>query len=582
MILFDQNRLPRTLDALLDRFEGRADLQVDAWLFEDGAARRTAEDRLAASGVRARLRSAYKPLVHAFLEEIDLSGATGVEIAYPVQDGADQRRFLREAYPLAGLIALPIDFGPSRIAGLGYEATVHYDTRPPETTAVEAPNRKHRDPAGATVLSPTGWLRVRRGDAVVEDGRLETDFESLFEAGMRVLGDHARSASEPFFEELRIEAHLPFRDRALGVGEERISLAEALHEEFYFSGLELLQARAGRAAGDRRFRPGRIVPAVETRDGPPGLRIELRPYAAPPASPRRPRWTPLEADAPLNRAEVERALARIGGEAFSGRSVCGRPVEGRYRAGREAPVLVTGGQHANEPTGIAGALLAGHVLADRPDAHFALIPLENPDGHALAGELAETQPHHMNHAARYTALGDDLESRDAAPLFERGAREAIVERMRPGLHVNCHGYPAHEWTRPLNGYLPRGFEGWTMPKGFFLILRHHPGRGAAARRLAREVTERLAQMPDLVALNERQIALQRAHGGEAGSDLLAGFPVSVVEDTRHRVPVTLITEFPDETVYGEAFRLGARAQAAAVLAAYESWQAIASEFAAVG
>lgn len=577
MTLLIERQFPRTLDALVQRFHGRSDLSIEAWLFEDEAARRAGEDRLAASGVTARLRSAYKPLVHAFLEEIDLAGATNVEIAYPVHEAADERRFLIEAYPLAGLIGRPVGFGSCKLRPLTYAVTIHFEDRPPETIEVEAPNRVHPGPTGATVLSPTGWLRVLRNGAVVEDARLETDFEALFEAGMAAFDRLERAGDGPIFEELRIEAHLPFGDRTLGFGDEAISLTEALHEDFYFSGLDVLQSRAGRPAGDRSFQPGRIVPAIATREGAPGLRMELRPHAEPPAVPRRPRWTPLEAEAPLNRAEIERALRLVDGEAFSGRSVCGRPVEGRYRAGPDAPVLVTGGQHANEPTGIAGALLAGADLAARASAHFALIPLENPDGHALCGELMEDQPRHMRHAARYTALGDDLEFRISAPLFEREAREAIVDRMRPGLHVNCHGYPAHEWTRPLTGYLPQGFERWTVPRGFFLILRHHPGHGEAARRLARFVAERLATIPELAALNARQIALHRIHAGDPGLEVHAGIPVTVVEDTRHRVPVTLVTEFPDETILGEAFRLGARVQAAAVIAAYEGWQTIVAE-----
>lgn len=577
MILLLDQRFERTLDALVARFSAQDDVRVEAWLFEDEAARRAGEARLGERGVPARFRSAYKPLVHAFLEEIDLSGASNVEIAYPVVESAGERRFLLEAYPLAGLVPVPICFTPRQDRRLAYDVTVHYGDKRPETIVVEAPNRLHADHTGAEILSPTGWLRVSRGGRTIEDARLETEFEALFAAGMQALAARDWGRDEPFFAELRIEAHLPFRDRPLPFGEEAVSLTEALHEEFYFSGLEFFQGRSGRPAGDRGLQPGRIVPVIETRDGDPALRMELRDLAPAPAHPRRPRWTPLEADAPLNRAEVERALALIGGETISGRSVCGRPVEGRVHEGADAPVLVTGGQHANEPTGIAGALQAGAQLALRPDAHFALIPLENPDGHALAGELVEAQPRHMHHAARYTALGDDLEFREAAPLYERDAREAIVERMRPGLHVNLHGYPAHEWTRPLTGYVPRNFALWTVPKGFFLVLRHREGYAAAARRLAEEVTARLADVPGLVAFNERQIALYRIHAGELGFEMMSGFPVTVTEHPRHSAPVTLITEFPDETIYGEAFRLGVEAQAATVIAAYESWQAIAAE-----
>ena len=70
-ILLDA-RVPRTLATLLTTYGSgdRHGAVVEAWLFEDQPARREAEIRLARAGVRARLRSAYKPLVHAFLEEI--------------------------------------------------------------------------------------------------------------------------------------------------------------------------------------------------------------------------------------------------------------------------------------------------------------------------------------------------------------------------------------------------------------------------------------------------------------------------------------------------------------------------------
>ncbi|MFD2237447.1 peptidase M14 [Aureimonas populi] len=565
---------PRTLDALLARFEDMPGLRLEAWLFEGEAARREGEAKLAEKGVEACLRSAYKPLVHAFLEEIDLTGARSVHIAYPVHREAEERRFLLEAYPLAGLVDIPLSFSPRQDDALRYDVTLTGQDGSARIVAVEAPNRVHVDHTGVRVLSPTGWLRTFRDGAPVEDARLETEFEALFETAVSAIAGHDWGVAEPFFEELRIEASLPVPDRPLAIGEEAVSLTEALHEDLYFSGLEIFQARSGRPSGDRGLQPGRIVPDIGFSEGPASLRISLRPHEREeePAAPSQPLD---EASEPLSVADVEAALHALGGEALGGRSVCGRAVAGRYREGPDALVLVSGGQHANEPTGVVGALRAARVLADRDGAHFAVLPLENPDGYALCARLRRTQPRHMHHAARYTALGDDLEYRQGMQLHERSAREALVERARPGLHVNLHGYPAHEWTRPLTGYVPRNFALWTVPKGFFLVLRHHPGFGEESWRLARAVTARLAEVPGLLALNEQQIALYRIHAGELGFEIMSGFPVTVVEDTRHAVPVTLITEYPDETIYGEAFRLGHEAQMRTVLAAYEAWQAIA-------
>ena len=109
---------------------------------------------------------------------------------------------------------------------------------------------------------------------------------------------------------------------------------------------------------------------------------------------------------------------------------------------------------------------------------------------------------------------------------------------------------------------------------FFLILRHLPGWEAASEALLDKVTRHLAAIPGLVGENSRQIALYEAHAGETGFRMINGFPCLCSLDDRHTVPVTLITEYPDETIYGPAFRTGHTAQMETVLAAYEAWQEI--------
>jgi hypothetical protein len=181
----------------------------------------------------------------------------------------------------------------------------------------------------------------------------------------------------------------------------------------------------------------------------------------------------------------------------------------------------------------------------------------------------------MLHAARYTALGDDVEYRDQPPLYERAARQEALSLSGAQLHVNLHGYPAHEWTRPLSGYLPQGFEAWTIPKGFFLILRHHAGWEAEARALMEQVSAEVAQVPRLAEYNARQIALYERHAGPVPFEVLHGVACSLSQADRPGAPVTLITEFPDETVTGDDFCFAHQVQMEAALAARRSWQAIA-------
>jgi hypothetical protein len=88
------------------------------------------------------------------------------------------------------------------------------------------------------------------------------------------------------------------------------------------------------------------------------------------------------------------------------------------------------------------------------------------------------------------------------------------------------------------------------------------------------VTRRLGALPGLLDTNRRQIALYEIHAGETGFRVVNGVPCLSSVDERHIAPVTLITEYPDETIYGANFVAGHTAQRGTVLAAYESWQEI--------
>ena len=561
-----------TLDSLVeDAIPGRA---FEAWTFDDPTRRRAAESRLRDKGVSARIHSAYKPLVFAFLEDIDLDGVKAIEVRYPVHESAPANRFRLEAYPLAALVG---DRGINFVAR--EDGAFHYDVRltrgdTTEALVVPAPNRVHADLVGQSSLSPTGWFRAA-GDDVGQ--RLETDYERLFHETMEAIAAHDWDRKEPYFEELNIAVALPAADVPLPVGDEVVSLREALHEDFYFSLLEVFQHRSARPLGDRSLRPGQIVPEIVASDGAVSVCVETRLLSDGflDASDQN-----LEsAGEPIGVGQVYRTLADLDGEPFGARSRAGRHVRAVHVTGLDAPVMISGGQHPNEPTGIVGALRAAVGLAQRDGAHFVISPLENPDGYALSQRLRRDNPRHMHHAARYTALGDDLEYRTrenaGADLGEKDIHLQAEARAHAHLHVNLHGYPSHEWTRPLSGYLPRHFAMWTLPKGFFLIVRHHERWDDAAERLLDDVTRRLAAVPGLIEANRSQITLYEIHAGETGFRMINGFPCLSSVDDRHIAPVTLITEYPDETIYGAAYVAGHSAQMETVLAAYDSWQMIA-------
>lgn len=557
---------PRTLERLLT--EAGAG-QLALWCFDDRAARQAAEAALAARGISARIRSAYKPLLHAFLEEILLEGLTEAAITYPVHPDADPKRFRLETYPLAALLPdVRITLIPGGPA-LHYDLDLTYGAIT-EKRRVFAPNRHHVAISGLPGLSPTGWIV-----SPTRDERLETDLEALFDAAMTALAGRNWSGADgtpgPYFDQLVFDVTLPARDEPLAHGDEVLALAEALHEDLYFSSLEYFQHISGRPAGDRGLQPGQIVPRV--RRGPePRLEVRLQPFpkSLPAAHTEPPELD--KADAPLSPGQIAASLDLLGGETFTATTRTGRTLEARQFRGDGAPVMISAGQHANETTGIVGALRAGRRLAAE-GAAFTLSPLENPDGYALHQALIAENPRHMHHAARYTALGDDLEYREEPGiLYEKAIRHEAERRSGAQLHINLHGYPSHEWTRPLSGYVPRHFAMWTLPKGFFLILRHHPDWVTEAEALVDAVTAHLAAVPGVLEENARQIALYEAHAGETGFQMINGFPCLIGADARHRVPVTLITEYPDETIYGPAFVQGQTVQMETVLAARAAWQ----------
>ncbi|MCJ8520033.1 hypothetical protein ABID21_003029 [Pseudorhizobium tarimense] len=563
--------IERTLDSLVARaVPGRS---FEAWTFDDRRSRQEAERALAEKGVRARIRSAYKPLLHAFREEIDLEGAQAVEIHYPVHPGAPANRFRLEAYPLAALVGdIDISFLERADGHFFYDVVL---TRSGEKEALKvlAPNRVHTDVAGETNVSPTGWYRAA-GDE--KGGRLATDYEALFEATVEAVVAYPWADEEPYFEELNIRVAHPAEDEPLPVGDEVVSLREALHEDFYFSLLEFFQKESGRPLGDRGLKPGQIVPEIVKSDADVSVIVELKPFAVDVE-----KGAEQELDAahePLAEPQIYKVLEGVGGEAFGAKARSGRELQARYHAGQDAAVMISGGQHPNETSGIIGALRAAERLTQRTNAHFTISPLENPDGYAVHQRLRIDNPRHMHHAARYTALGDDLEYRtaeNAGPhLNEKAIRLKAEEVSGALLHVNLHGYPSHEWTRPLSGYVPRNFAMWTLPKGFFLVLRHHSGWEAEAERLLDKVARHLGAIPGLLDYNNQQIALYEIHAGETGFRIINGFPCLASVDDRHAVPMTLITEYPDETIYGEDFIKGHTAQMETVLAAYDAWQEI--------
>lgn len=544
---------------------------VDVWLFEDTTTRQRAAARMAESGLTVRFRSAYKPLIHFLTEEVDLSRITAIEMTYPSHPAAPADRFLIEAYPLAGLAGdRPLTMTPGG-QDLTYRLRLTDTDGQVSTHSVLAPNLVRTDHTGVEILRCCGWIAA--------DGApgqpLETEFEQIFDGTLAAVQHTDWGPTDPCFERMVLRVDLPAADRPLPWFSEVVSFREAMHEDLFFAVREVLGARVGAMAGQAGSTPGQVVPDIRAADA-PRLTVRVEPYGPPDITdgPDQPLST---ASRPLVMRQIRAELAALGGQAFEAASHVGRPVRGTYHAGPGPAVLITSGQHANETSGPVGALRAARALITDPEAHFALVPVENVDGYELHQHLIVENPLHMHHAARYTARGDDISAARAEPLAEQRARAEALRLSGAALHLNLHGYPSNEWTRPLSGYLPRGFEAWTVPKGFFLILCAQPGWEETGRALLAGVTEALARNADLVRINAAQIACFRAHIRDVPFEVQNGIPCFFVENAFYDCPLTLITEATDETIYDDDFRAAHDAQTQTVLAAVPLFRKLMSD-----
>jgi hypothetical protein len=451
--------------------------------------------------------------------------------------------------------------------------------------------------------------------------RLETEFEQAFQTLMRWVSEQSWGASEPYFERLLLRVELPGAEIVDQQGRLLASTYEALHEDLYFSVLEFFQHRSKRPSGNRGLQPGQIVPDIRVGHGLVKVYVECYPVGSPLFELQQPEHQSALNDSgartqqsvhtskqeikqeieqdikqdikqevkqeisqasaheinlqtccePLSSESVRVALALFSGQPFEVLSRQGRAVTGVYRRGTLPAIVLTGGQHANEASGVVGALRGAQWLAAQPEAHFAVVPLENPDGYALFAQYRAIHPQHMHHAARYTGLGDDLEYREQAPWYETEARQQAIALTQAQLHLSLHGYPAHEWTRPLTGYVPRGFALWSLPKGFFLIVRYQAAYKDLALKWLEALAESVSRLPSVAQFNRAQLQRYESYLGVSGFELKHGIACMLSQNDQQNVGVKLVTEFPDETIAGEEFMFAHQVQTDTVRLACLHW-----------
>jgi hypothetical protein len=143
-------------------------------------------------------------------------------------------------------------------------------------------------PDYARVRVSTGWLHAAVDRTVVADEQIETDPERFWncyqssalprirEYILRLYDGKPGAECAPHFGTLEVDLWLSEPDYRIGIGEERISTLEALHEDIYFETLLFLEILGMNY-------PGRIIPRVHrARDGQNGLaRIRFTGKAGP-------------------------------------------------------------------------------------------------------------------------------------------------------------------------------------------------------------------------------------------------------------------------------------------------------------
>jgi hypothetical protein len=246
------------------------------------------------------------------------------------------------------------------------------------------------------------------------------------------------------------------------------------------------------------------------------------------------------------------------------------PAASRARLAAWKPtVLLSARQHANEPTSTTSGFAWLQKVVENPHVlkyvNLVFHPVENPDGAVLHHALCQSAPNHMHHAARYTSCGADLQTNpiiSGEMIPESQLRHNTWKRWRPQIHLNNHGYPAHEWIRAQSGYIPQNFEDWSLPAGYLTILiasqEAEDFLSLARERIAGNLSEQhhlLQLTQSQVARNQRYRTTSRLPFTFAGAfPFWESFknPANSTVTNPDLFPdapwFTVITEVPDETV----------------------------------
>ncbi|MGQ9578060.1 MAG: M14 family metallopeptidase [Candidatus Aminicenantales bacterium] len=247
-------------------------------------------------------------------------------------------------------------------------------------------------------------------------------------------------------------------------------------------------------------------------------------------------------------------------------------------------LLASARQHANEVSATNYVLKLAEKISREEEwqawlrrVNVVLLPMENPDGAALAYELQKLTPYHSLHAGRYSSLGVDVGSLVGVEnpiLPEALVRRNLQEVWKPDIYLNLHGYPSHEWVQPFSNYSPYLFRDYWIPKGWFAFYRsfrlavYEPWK-TAGEELKKIIREEMKSLPGFAENSQkfydryfRWASRWSPHLAELevedGVNLYARRRSSQETKLTTRSQITYIEETPelmDETAHGDWLRL---------------------------
>lgn len=522
-------------ERVLPLLDPTAPAEITVMVSEPAAIRQSLAKEFAAhtlpAGSTVQVISAFKPGLCWLLEVVAPRWATRndvrrIQIHYRRFDAPAGETFLdlpiralQELYPGDELLAAQLNLPRTAITLLEaitidstYRA-VAFDANEQQLDVLSFSRQSyHREyvaghPEEGLVTVTTGAISATQGGRVVFAEQLPTDLDRIWDhyqqtilpqlLAVIVAETNGTIAPElqPFFEALEIEAWVSETDETLGIREELLSAAEALHQDFYFGTLDAIAALGnaaptagtldGRRSNEALDAPGAIRPFVHVRPGSaPRLRVTLR---------RRLRHL----------AELA-ASGTNSGEPLGDLPVGKRPqIVVRWVGARAgAPGIRTVGLDVHSVDQRAAAII--RALAAQPTSANTLTLEVSIGGESisLAHPYSTTPPSPATAPASLTLPETALAEADLAPYLAQLAALPGVGVRQIGRSFEGRSLAAIELITPQDGRIWSRIKANLHKPTLLIIARHHANEPASTH-AALDLAIRYATDPTRVAIRDR-------------------------------------------------------------------------------